>query len=113
MLLCFWCDTEQPRTLRADLVSDGSPNVRYAPCAACEGEMASGVALVEVSDDEVATAQVGLHLGDGRIVYPTGLWAVVTQEFMKEFQAELGDMAGRYGFCMVTKEIWTLMGLER
>ncbi len=113
MPLCFWCDTEQSWTPQADPVPDGPPNARYAPCSGCRETMASGIVMLEVSDEEVASAQVGLYLGGGRIVYPTGNWAVVSREFMEQFQPEFAQMLDRYDFCTCSAGVWDLMGLER
>jgi hypothetical protein len=113
MTFCFWCGTDKPRNSKADLLPLESKNAKYAPCTDCEAMMASGVTVVEVSDEVSAPAQVPLCLGDGGFVYPTGLWAVVPQEFIKGFQAELAGMSGRYGFCMCSPEVWDLMELQR
>ncbi|MEE8536979.1 MAG: hypothetical protein V3S71_03160 [Acidobacteriota bacterium] len=75
--------------------------------------MALGITVVEVAGEETVEHQLGLHLGDGRFVFPTGLWAQVSQEFVKLAQVELGDMTGRYGFCMVEAQVWDLLGLSR
>ncbi len=113
MSLCFWCGTEQPPNPKADLVVEGSNNPRYSPCLGCEATMGKGVTVVEISDEEAVKFQVGMHLGEGRVVYPTGLWAVIDQDVVREFQTELSDMTGRYGFCMCSSQIWDLMELPR
>lgn len=112
-MLCFWCGTEQPRNPKADLIPDGSPNARYAPCTACEVVMAVGVTVVEIVNEEHVPLQVGLHIGGGKVVYPTGNWAIMSHEAVVKFQSELGDLTGRYGFCMVSGEVWDLLGLTR
>lgn len=113
MTFCFWCGTDKLRNPKADLLPSKSQNAKYAPCTDCEAEMAGGVTVVEVSGEVSVPAQVPLCLGMGGFVYPTGLWAVVPQAFVKKFQSELAEMTGRYGFCMVSGDVWDQMRLQR
>ncbi len=73
-------------------------------------EMAAGTTIVEIR--EGADEEIGIGLMSGVIVYPTGLWAVVKDDWLRaRITGEI--VTDKHGCCFVEAEVWDALGLER
>lgn len=109
---CFWCNvTDMPAP------KFGEPNPLYRPCDPCADEQEQGATIVEVLDGPGLTdSRPGLYLDVDSIVYPTGLWAVVTPGWLAErIKGQDGEelLVSQHGYVFVDAEMWDHLGLER
>lgn len=95
---CFWCRKYER------VPGDES---LYEPCQSCkeimEGALVGGVVIAECTLEEVVPDQAALHLGEGRLVYPTGAWVTVQREWA---QAALPALSLTKSMAFVTPEVW-------
>lgn len=107
-MLCFWCSVKEIKA------PDGTPNPAYMPCGSCTRKMATGVVVVEITEEPQAVDHVGLDIG--RVIYPTGLWAVMSPAWLRGRMSEnpaLEPTLVGQGYCFIDGSVWNLLGLDR
>lgn len=78
--LCFWCGKPRNEVVLLGAAYKGQAPRRmlmdYEPCDTCKANMAQGITLIEATHKPQHNNQTGIQ----EDVYPTGRWAVITEE---------------------------------
>lgn len=104
--LCFWCGKERGVVLcgrihakkgdHSDVEAPKGMVTSLEPCEACKKKFATGIHMIEVSDDSSrfgGQERFGIKGDDGKLHWPTGRWAVLPPEAIK------GGKAGGVVLC--------------
>ena len=104
--LCFWCGKERGVVLcgrihakkgdHSDVEAPKGMVTSLEPCEACKKKFATGIHMIEVSDDSSrfgGQERFGIKGDDGKLHWPTGRWAVLPPDAIK------GGKAGGVGLC--------------
>lgn len=97
---CFWCGQEKNEIALMGMLPDDTEAPRnmvlnYEPCETCKNNMKKGITLIGVVNRPLPDGRPAIRKG----TYPTGRWAVITpdgiRECIKEPQATDIIKAGR------------------
>jgi len=86
--VCFWCGEEDGTVallgkLKGDAEAPRHPTLSYDPCESCEAKFSSGVLLAEADERPATEGQPPIQ-EHPRLLYPTGRYFVVTEEWCKK-----------------------------
>ncbi|MDF2841686.1 MAG: hypothetical protein K0R00_112 [Herbinix sp.] len=108
--ICFWCGTVVEKK---KIINTGDKHplmvIDYAPCEQCIEKRSKGVTFIEFSEIPNVVGQAELQPG----IYPTGSWAVMTEEAVRKFmRPEAAQDAIQKSFCFLDKATWNLLGFN-
>lgn len=92
--VCFWCGKDVGVALLGKLKGDAEAPKRIVlglqPCDDCKRKFAEGIRIVEVSEDGSMYGDnpaFAIKAAGGMTVYPTGRWALMPPEAIKDGKA--------------------------
>lgn len=109
---CFWCGKDKNELILMGRLPDDKEAPRravfdYEPCDTCKAQMEQGITLIEASDRDNGNAEIQ------RGVFPTGRWAVITEEAARRLlQPEsMVEAVLKHRKAFLDSESWQKLGL--
>lgn len=117
MPICFWCDQEKGEIAllgnKWKSQTEEPPKhmvLDYEPCDTCKANRDKGIVLMEATKEPMVLHQPPIR--EHPPIYPTGRWAVVTEEFVTRiFDAEMAKGALEHRGALVDPEAAAKLGL--
>lgn len=114
--ICFWCGEEKNEVallgkLKGDKEAPMRMIIDYEPCDKCKGSMEGGITFVQAVGSPVNEGQGEIQKG----IYPTGKWAVLKEEAVKNMVTEEAVLAQilEKRKCFIAPETWDAIGLPK
>lgn len=87
--ICIFCGQEKKEIalmgkLKDDVEAPMYAVIDYEPCENCRANWSMGVALLRVSETPLKGGMPPLAVKDGKDIYPTGQYFVMTQDAVKQ-----------------------------